>query len=146
HRYERRKRFAPDKEVEFLCDVGAAELLLPADAFLIDLKSLGFSLDAVLPLRERYAASREAIIRRMVQLDSGASAAVFLEHRLKPSEIAAARQLRLVEPAVRPQAKLRIAYAVVSERFHAFLPQHKSIPEDSCAYRALLSGAVEKGR
>ena len=146
HRYERRERFDPDKEVEFLCDVGAAELLLPADAFRIDLRSMGFSLDAVRPLRERYAASREAIIRRMIQLDSGTSAAVFLEHRLKPSEMAADRQLRLVEPAARPQAKLRIAYAVVSEGFPFFLPPHKSVPQDSCAYRALVGAAVEKGR
>jgi Zn-dependent peptidase ImmA (M78 family) len=146
HRHDRREKFDPDREIEFLCDVGAAELLLPADPFLDDLGTLGFSLDAVLPLRERYSASREAIIRRMVQLDRGVSAAVFLEYRLKPTEIALERQLRLVEPASRPQAKLRIAYAVMSERFRVFLPRHKSIPDDSCAYGALGSGTVEKGQ
>jgi hypothetical protein len=27
-----------------------------------------------------------------------------------------------------------------------FLPRHKSVPDDSCAYHALLGGLVEKGR
>ena len=27
-----------------------------------------------------------------------------------------------------------------------FLPRHKSVPDDSCAYHALLGGVVEKGR
>jgi hypothetical protein len=42
-----------------------------------------------------------------------------------------------------PQPKLRIAYAVPSERFTVFLPPHKSIPDDSCVYRALETGEVE---
>jgi Zn-dependent peptidase ImmA (M78 family) len=146
HRYQRREKFDPDREVEYLCDVGAAELLLPQETFRLDLHREGFGLDALPPLRERYAASREAIIRRMVQLGESASAAVFLEHRLKPSEIAASRQLRLMHSVDTPQPKLRIAYAVLSEQFGVFLPQHKSVPDASCAYRALLSGAVEKAR
>jgi Zn-dependent peptidase ImmA (M78 family) len=73
----------PNASVEYLCDVGAAELLLPEDAFIADVQRQGFGLRSVMPLRERYAASREAIIRRMIQLDHAASAAVFLEQRLE---------------------------------------------------------------
>jgi hypothetical protein len=82
----------------------------------------------------------------MVQLDAGPSAAVFLEHRLKPSEVAGRKQIRLFGLADGPRPKLRVAYAVLSENFGIFLPRHKSIPDDSCAYRALLSGEVEKSR
>jgi Zn-dependent peptidase ImmA (M78 family) len=146
HRYQHRQRFDPDRELEYLCDVGAAELLLPEEPFRTDLEREGFGLNAVLPLRDRYAASREAVIRRMVQLDPRSSAAVFLEHRLKPVEVAAQRQLRLIEVADAPTPKLRIAYSVTSATFGVFLPEHKSVPEDSCAYAALASGEVERGR
>ena len=143
HRYQRRDAFDPDRELELLCDAGAAEILLPVDEFRADVQLDGSSLEAVHRLRERYKASREAIIRRMVQLDQSASAAIFLEFRLKPSEIAAQRQARLIESGRPSQPKLRIAYAVLSERFNVFLPSHKSIPEGSCAYRALSSGGIE---
>lgn len=144
-RYRQRDRdqFDPDHELEYLCDVGAAEILLPAEDFGGDLDLFGYTLEAVSALRERYQASREAVIRRMVQLNPGLTAAVFLEYRLKPSEKAALRQLSLRGMGGAPQPKLRIAYAVPSERFSIFLPPHKSIPDDSCVYRALASSEVE---
>jgi hypothetical protein len=145
HRYERRDRFDPDREVEQLCDMGAAEILLPEEEFRADLDRVGFGLAAVAPLRERYEASREAVIRRMVQLDQGPSVAVFLEYRLKPSEQAAVGQLSLIGPLAEPRRKLRIAYTVASDSFSAFLPRHKSIPETSCVYRAAIGNNVTTG-
>ena len=53
------------------------------------------------------------------------------------------RQLSFRGMDAAPQPKLRIAYAVPSERFTVFLPPHKSIPDDSCVYRALETGEVE---
>lgn len=143
YRQRDRNRFDPDRELEQLCDIGAAEILLPADDFASDLAVFGCTLEAVSALRERYQASREAVVRRMVQLGPGETAAVFLEYRLKPSENAAMRQLSFRGMENTPQPKLRIAYAVPSERFTVFLPPHKSIPDDSCVYRALESGEVE---
>jgi hypothetical protein len=143
YRERDRDRFDPDHELEYLCDVGAAEILLPADDFRSDLAVFGATLHAVSALRERYQASREAVVRRMVQVGQGQNAAVFLEYRLKPSERAAMRQLSFRGMDDVPQPKLRIAYAVPSEQFTVFLPPHKSIPDDSCVYRALETGEVE---
>jgi hypothetical protein len=143
YRERDRDRFDPDRELEQLCDVGAAEILLPVEDFVNDLGVCGLTLEAVAALRERYQASREAVVRRMVQLSAEETAAVFLEYRLKPSEKAAMRQLSFVGMNQAPQPKLRIAYSVPSERFTVFLPTHKSIPDDSCVYRALESGDVE---
>ena len=145
NRYRHRAKFDPERELESLCDVGAVELLLPEDSFRRNVNRYGFGLDAVVPLREQYQASREPVVRRMVRLDPGRSAAVFLEYRLKPSEVAAMKQGSLPNIAgpVTPK-KLRIAYAVTSMEFGIFLPRHKSIPQDSCAYRALATGDIEK--
>ncbi len=146
NRYQHRDRFDPDRELEALCDIGAAEILLPEDEFGADVQREGFGLGVVPSLRQRYQASREAVVRRIVQLDHGESAAVFLEYRFKPSELAAQKQLHLVRPGDRPHPRLRIAYVVLSGRFRVFLPQHKSVPDGSCAYRALASGEVEQAR
>ncbi len=138
NRYEHRERFDPDRELEQLCDIGAAELLLPEQEVRADVARLGFGLEAVPVLRDRYQASREAIIRRMVQLHDGACVAVFLDYRLKPSEKAVLRQLSLISSDAELRPKLRIAYAVASARFSVFLPQDKSVPDTSCVYKAVL--------
>jgi len=145
NRYDHRERFDPDRELEQLCDLGAAEILLPEDEFRADVTGLNFGLGTVLLLRDRYQASREAVIRRMVQLHEGSSVAVFLEYRLKPTEQAAFRQMPLITsiPELRP--KLRIAYAVTSARFPVFLPRDKSVPDDSCVYRAALEQDIACG-
>jgi Zn-dependent peptidase ImmA (M78 family) len=85
YRERDRDRFDPEHELEYLCDVGAAEILLPAEEFESDLAVSGSTLRAVPALRERYQASREATVRRMLQMGSERTAAVFLEYRLKPS-------------------------------------------------------------
>ena len=143
YRERDRDRFDPEHELEYLCDVGAAEILLPVEEFESDLAVFGSTLRAVAALRERYHASREAIVRRMVQVGSERTAAVFLAYRLKPSEKVAMRQLSFVGMHQAPQPKLRIAYVVPSERFTVFLPPHKSIPDESCVYRAVETGEVE---
>jgi len=145
NRFERREQFDPDREVEQLCDIGAAEILMPQEEFRDDVAKYGFSLTAVGPLRERYEASREAVIRRMVQLDQGLSAAVFLEHRLKPSELALASQMSLNGLLTAPEPKLRIAYTATSPSFRVFLPADKSVPDTSCAYEAATTDNVAQG-
>jgi IrrE N-terminal-like domain len=138
NRYEHRESFDPDRELEQLCDIGAAEILLPERDFRTDIARVGFGLGAVPVLRDRYQASREAIIRRMVQLHDAASVAVFLEYRLKPSEKAALPQLSLITSDAEIRPKLRIAYTVASPHFSVFLPPDKSVPDTSCVYRAAL--------
>ena len=96
YRERDRDRFDPEHELEYLCDVGAAQILLPAEEFESGLAVSGSTLCAIPGLRERYQASREAIVRRMVQMSSERTAAVFLEYQLKPSEKAAMRQLSFV--------------------------------------------------
>lgn len=126
-----------DKPLEILCDIGAAEILLPLPEFRDDVHAQGVSLDTLEVLRARYVASREAVARRMVDLNVGPCAAAFLSWRLSLVEQRSMAQLTL--PGVAgPQRKLRIDMMFVSDSFGAErLPKHKSIPDDSCAYEVL---------
>jgi hypothetical protein len=120
------RTFDPQHEVEHLCQVGAAEILMPQENFAADIASLPFSLRSVPELARRYGASREAAARRMLGISGRTAALVFLSRRLKP------REIRSNQGDAKP--KMRILYVVPSVDFSVFLPAHKSVPDDSCVY------------
>jgi hypothetical protein len=80
HQSSQKNPPSPIKKFEHLCDVGASEMLMPLDDFTDDfqkLKWLGF--ESVHELRERYQASIDATIYRLVDLVTSVGfAAVFL--------------------------------------------------------------------
>jgi hypothetical protein len=115
--------FDPQQEVEHLCQVGAAEILMPYEDFKMDAASLPLSLNSVSSLAQRYGASREATARRMLGVSGRTGALVFFSKRLKPSE---------VRSGTAAEAKLRILYVVPFGDFSVFLPPHKSAPNNSC--------------
>ncbi|HXC53402.1 MAG TPA: ImmA/IrrE family metallo-endopeptidase [Candidatus Limnocylindrales bacterium] len=63
-------------ELEMLCNLAAAELLLPIGSIQDDLSRSNLSIDTALALRKRYEASVEAVILRLIGL-SGSPAAAF---------------------------------------------------------------------
>lgn len=129
--------FDPQQEVEHLCQVGAAEILMPYEDFMTDAASLPLSLNSVQTLARRYGASREAAARRMLGVSGRTGALVFFSTRLKPSEI---------RSGVAAEPKLRILYVVPSGDFSIFLPPHKSAPNDSCICCAILPDEVVAGK
>jgi hypothetical protein len=136
YRHERAKR-DPDQELESLCDLGASELLLPASSFGPDLDAHGVSLATMDLLRERYEASREATLLRIASLADEPLAVAILCFRHKPVE-----QRKLGQGsfdfAPGPRPKLRVDLMTASAAFPtAVLPKHKSVPDDSIAYRVL---------
>jgi len=135
------RAFDPQQEVEHLCQVGAAEILMPEEDFLIDLSQHGFTLNAIPELCDRYQASREAVARRMLSLSDQTAALVFLSRRLKPVEM---RNGSSVDGAT-PTPKMRILYGVQTPDFPAFMPKHKSSPDNSCVYDVRVANDIASG-
>lgn len=136
-----RAAFDPQQEVEHLCQVGAAEILMPEKDFALDLARLGFSLAAVGELCRRYEASREAVARRMLALTDQAAALVFFSRRLKPVEKKNGGYLN----GQGPKEKMRILYSVQTPGFSVFMPPHKSVPDDSCVNAVTVTDDVASG-
>ncbi len=67
---------ATAQELETLCNLAAAEFLLPLGSIQDDIRNLNLSIDAALDLRKKYEASVEAVLLRLVGL-SAAEFAVF---------------------------------------------------------------------
>jgi hypothetical protein len=145
HRKRKEVRRDPDFELELLCDLGAAELLMPAQTFAADMARLGTSLRAIKELRSLYIASSEAVLIRVAQMSSCPCAVVFLSEKLKPSEQRAATTLEfnLGLPPLSP--KLRVDYVRPSGTFPIFIPQDKSVPNDSVAYQCIKAQEIACG-
>jgi hypothetical protein len=106
------------RDVEGLCDIGAAEFLLPAHLVAADLVASDFSLDLVEHLAGAYQASLEAAANRLVELWPEETLLIVAETRTKPAE--------KDNPAATP--KLRITYAQTKGNW-PFIRRHKSIPD-----------------
>lgn len=121
------------RDIEWLCDVGASELLFPRGHFLEDMGSLQFGLEAVESLADRYEASLEATAHRYVNLAQDDSMLLILEVGLKPSEKSSA----YAEPKLRVQS-------VHHEGEWPYVFRHKSAPSDSPLVRALEGEIVHE--
>lgn len=129
--------YTPRNEEEYLCDRGAAALLLPRP--LIESRySLVDGLVAVEALAGDAHVSLEAAGNRLVGL-SESSMMLVLEVAHKPAERAALRRGEPVAP------RLRVRYSSAN-RSKLFIPRHKSVADDSVFERALGSGEIERAR
>lgn len=125
--------FQQDQEEEYLCDLGAAELLMPMALFRPLAAAQGFSLDTLETLRHDFRASREATAIRLVQTELWPCAMAIWHEAHKPSE--QARMDRPLLPGFEPPAppkKLRVRYAVHSAGFRHYLHPNLSAEPDGC--------------
>lgn len=121
---------ARDRNLEELCDIGAAELLLPRTAFSDDLVGNAATLDLVEKLAARYDASLEATARRLVSLRQEPTMLISLEPGRKPSA-----------PAAEPV--LRVKWVRASARW-PYVPRYKSVPASSIFGRTLQGEPAEE--
>jgi IrrE N-terminal-like domain len=151
-REERRRRtdrtvgaFDRSQLEEYLCDLGAAELLLPRRPFLAALPPQP-CLDDVIELAAVFDASLEATAIRMVNLTAAAMALVVLEPAWKPAE---QRELarRATQPALAglegqlPPKRLRVRWAYGPKL--TTIPKHKSIDDTTPLATVLETGGVD---
>jgi hypothetical protein len=119
-----------DRPLEALCDVGAAELLLPRTWFTADLEGNAPTIDLVTELAERYGASLEATAWRVVALRRAPTMCLVLEVGCKPS-------------APRAEPRLRVQRVYASEGW-PYVPRQKSVPDDSPLAVPLRGMAVDE--
>lgn len=130
------ERHPPNREEEYLCDYGAAALLMPREL-------VEHSYDVKHGLRdaERLAddahVSIEAAANRLVALADEPAILICLAVMNKPADRAA---LRRGEPI---PARLRVRYAF-SRHIDVYVPRFKSAPDKSMLVRALNSRAIEE--
>jgi Zn-dependent peptidase ImmA (M78 family) len=145
-------KHAWSEQEEQLCDIGAAELLLPRVEFLARCPAV-VTMATVLELASYFEASAEATALRVVTLSSVPAALVVLEPQLKPVEqraVAKRRQQQslpgLEDPQPAPVPRLRVQKSKGNGL--PFIPKHKSVDDDSLLAAALtneIDGIDETG-
>jgi Zn-dependent peptidase ImmA (M78 family) len=123
------------QEEEYLCDRGAAAVLLPRS--LLWPYQLRQGLRAVEKLAAAAKVSLEVAANRLVSLADTPGVFMVLEQGHKPSE---ARQRRRGEEV---EEQLRVRYAVV-HGVRAFVPRHTAVEAQSVFERAQRSGRLER--
>jgi hypothetical protein len=143
-----------DDLLETLCDVAASELMFPDPWFGERLRSLDISSVNIAQLATDYAASRDATVRRIVEMHKSPLAAVFFSWKLKPTEQRLVsrnrRQISLFgEPLPMPAPMLRVDYAIVNEAFErrcsGHIPKDKSVPSDGPIHAASVTQTLQDG-
>lgn len=121
--------FDKEKTIEFLCDVAAANLLMPTSLFDEFVKGKKFTLQTIVDISQKFNVSLEAAALQMVKRSPGKRAVVVWEHMHKPKE-----EVLLATPTFpgfedcAPDKLLRVKYAFgLSRKEH--IPKSKSLEE-----------------
>lgn len=142
-----------DDLIETLCDIGAAQLLMPDPWFASTAARVERALDLV-ALATQFGVSREAAIRRFVEGSHSCCAAVFFSWKLKPKQhrtIGQKNQQRLfgdVDEEIANAKRLRVDYSIPSRSFAAtgrFVPTDKSVSLEGPLQSAATSGRPSDG-
>lgn len=126
----RPRLFEPEGQLEHLCDIAAAEFLMPMRLFERDIARIGFAAASAQELCNRYGASMEAICLRMIESDGACCSVALLEdwrnERKKRSD----------------GYQVRVSYAAPTSRFRragAYLPPCLLLGNRSCIHLASRS-------
>ena len=117
--------FTDDWQLEMLCNIGAAELLMPVGSFVKNIKD-DLSIDAILDLRKQYQVSTEAVLLRLVRL-ARIPCAVFGASRQSSS-----------------QDRLRVDYIQTANNWTIPLYSGFRIPSNSALYECGAIGYTAK--
>jgi hypothetical protein len=127
----------PREPEEFLCDFGAATLLMPRD-LVVGAYSAAGGLRDVERLAGDAEVSLEAAANRLVSLANEPVAVLIFRWGHKPADSPALRRGEAV-----PE-RLRLRYAL-SHDLDVFVPKYKSADDDSVFVRALASPKIQRG-
>jgi hypothetical protein len=134
---------------EKLCNVGAAELLMPQELILPKVEEHGISFAVARALAVEYHVSMTAALVRMAELTGPQYFVVLWRMKNKPKElrnVVPAEQFSMfpeLRPAPPPK-KLRVEWTLGNGDF--FVPQDKSVPDDSVIHTAWERNQFTSGR
>ena len=130
---ERYYRDESAQRLERLCDLGAAELLMPRRWFEAAIAETGRNAVAVPHVAERFCVSREAAALRLVETNDVPCAPGIFEFAAQPSADRRGPNIRAPHAEHRAYRARRV---FCSRGFPFLFPPGKSVPENSVIYKA----------
>ncbi|MBE7498984.1 MAG: ImmA/IrrE family metallo-endopeptidase [Verrucomicrobiales bacterium] len=117
-----------DWQLEMVCNVAAAEMLMPTGSF-PELKTVDLTIDRVLELRKEFDVSVEAVLLRAVRLTSAPCGVFIASLKQLPSR----------------QERYGLDYTVASRTWRSPLSTGQPLPRNSVATQCIAIGFTSKG-
>lgn len=140
--------YQKDMEEEYLCDIGASEILLPSGDFLNAIGRERPSITTLRSIASSFGVSLEATAIKLIRAEVADLAVAVWEPGWKPMQERNMKQPSLfdAEDVPPPLQKLRLRYAYCSGSMaECFFPKSKSVEEASLIGRAYTEGGIHVG-
>jgi hypothetical protein len=139
--------FPSGDEEEYLCDIGASNMLLPEAMVRAECSRLRPSMESLFAMAELFQSSLESTALRIDQLLVWPCVPVVWEWGMKPSQRTPEGQASLfgLAEAVPPEEEFRVKFHA-GHRASMFFPRHRHAPRESAMVAACTSGEEFRGR
>ena len=127
-----------DRQLEKLCNIGAAEFLMPSEEFRKLYKERGFNV-GLIPYAARYfKCSTMATTIQFAQVAPNKCITAICEHGLIPNDIAQSQDHLLEEKNLSVERKLHVVYSAPSPTTKYWLAKYTEIPKEHLINQAFL--------
>jgi hypothetical protein len=139
----------PQNKKEQLCNLGAAELLMPRQLFIDQAGGRKVGFEVAQDLASTFQVSLTAALVRMIRLSHAPYTVVLFRHKHKPSELKEMQRIPtqmnfLSDELAQPSKKLRVEWAICNGN-NVFVPQDKSVDVGTNIYRAWQDNTFTEG-
>lgn len=134
-----------ERQIERLCNIGAAEFLMPREKFIELYKDKGFNVELIPFAASRFGSSAIATTIQLAQVAPHSCIAAICEHGLIPNERSPDQSGFFEERDSTLKKKLYTIYSASSQSMKYSLARYAIIPNDHLIYQSFLAGQPLKG-
>jgi Zn-dependent peptidase ImmA (M78 family) len=134
-----------ERQVERLCNIGAAEFLMPREEFTELYKEKGFNVELIPSAANLFGSSAIATTIQLAQVAPNSCITAICEYGLIPNESAPAQGhlFDKADPTLKP--KLHVVYSALSPAMKYWLARDTKIPDDHLIHQAFLEARPLEG-
>ena len=134
-----------EKQLERLCNIGAAEFLMPREEFIKLYKEKGFSVELIPSAAKYFESSAIATTIQLAQVAPNSCITAICEYGLMPNETVLSQSNFLNEEAPTTNPKLHVLYSASAPITKYWLARGTNIPDDHLAHQAFLDAQYLEG-
>ena len=134
-----------DRQIERLCNIGAAEFLMPREEFTKLYKEHGFSVELIPLAANHFGSSAIATTIQLAQVAPNSCITAICDYGLVSNETAPSQSHFLDEDEATTNPRLYVAYSASSPMTKYSLARRTSIPPDHLIHHAWLENQPLKG-
>ena len=127
-----------ERQIERLCNIGAAEFLMPREEFTKLYKTKGFSVELIPFAANYFESSAIATTIQLAQVAPNSCITAICEYGLMPNETAQPQRPLFDEENHTPQPKLHVVYSASAPATKYWLARSTRIPDDHLIHQAFL--------